>query len=170
MKRILRAALALCVILSGCAHSSPPEPVPSSADTSDPADTPSAITLIDPVEPLPTPPLVPEREVMLVAKVLRGECYDNQPDDKREVVRVICSRVSDGRFGNSVEEVITAPRQFAGYSPDNVPTANDYEIAREVLAEWYGGGCEALGEYLYFSAGSGHKNVFRKIIEEDLMP
>jgi len=105
---------------------------------------------------------VPEYEIELVAKTLRGECFDEQHDDKREVVRVICNRVSVGGFGDSIEEVITKPHQFVGYKPDNTPTANDYEIAREILTQWYDGGCVPLSEYLFFSAGGGHKNVFRK--------
>jgi hypothetical protein len=153
------AALALCAILTACSHtpspdiSSPPAatfPAPTSDETAEPTST------------TPTPPLVPEHEVELVAKTLRGECFDEQHDDKREVVRVICNRVADGRFGDSVEAVITAPRQFVGYRPGNVPTANDTEIAREILTEWYAGGCRALGKYLYFSSGGGHKNLFRE--------
>jgi hypothetical protein len=112
--------------------------------------------------PEQAPPVVPEREIELVAKTLRGECYDDEPDDKREVAKVICNRVSDGRFGDSVEAVVTAPRQFAGYRPDNVPTENDYEIAREVLTAWYECGCAPMGEYLYFTAGSGKVNIFSK--------
>ena len=112
--------------------------------------------------PTPTPPLVPEDELLLVAKVLRGECYDDQLDDKREVVKVICNRVSAGEFGDSVKAIIPAPRQFAGYRPDNVPTESDIAIAREVLTLWYESGCLPLGEYLFFTAGDGHRNVFRK--------
>jgi hypothetical protein len=109
-----------------------------------------------------TAPLAPECEVELVAKALRGECYEDEPDDKREVARVICNRVSTGGFGDSIEAVITAPMQFVGYRPDNVPSDNDYAIAREILTEWYAGGCAPLGEYLFFSSGAGHRNAFRK--------
>jgi hypothetical protein len=105
--------------------------------------------------------VIPEFEIELVAKTLRGECYDDQPDDKREVVKVICNRVAAG-FGDSIEAVITASHQFAGYKPDNKPTTNDYEIAHEVLTEWYVSGCAAMGEYLYFTAGGGRTNIFRK--------
>ena len=108
------------------------------------------------------PTLVPESEIELVAKVLRGECYDDQLDDKREVVKVICNRVSDGHFGGSIEAVITAPKQFVGYKPDNVPTENDYAIACEVLTQRYAGGCKPMSEYLFFSSGDGRRNVFRK--------
>jgi len=173
MKHLYITALAvfmLCMILTGCGHTPPTEtPAPSVAERI-PEDSTPASTPDDTPEPTSTPKpfTVPKHEVDLVAKTLRGECYDEQHDDKREVVRVICNRVSvvrgpDGeRFGDSIETVITAPRQFAGYRPGNVPTDNDYEIAREVLVEWYAGGCQPLGKYLFFSAGNGHKNIFRE--------
>jgi len=172
------AALMLCVILTGCQNSTVTDISPSPTETSTPQEAPVAevttpastpeVSATPDETPEPAPPLVPEYEIYLVAKTLRGECYDEQHDDKREVVRVICNRVSvvrgpDGeRFGDSIEAVITAPRQFAGYRPDNKPTANDFEIACEILTEWYEGGCKPLSNYLFFSAGSGHINVFRE--------
>jgi len=162
MKKLIITISLLCIILTGCAHSPPPDTPSPSSTTSSLVELTSVSTPAETSEPTPVPPLVPDFEIELVAKTLRGECYDDQPDDKREVVKVICNRVSDGRFGDSIEAVITAPRQFHGFRPSIVPTANDYEIAREVLTEWYECGCVPLGEYLFFSSGGGHKNVFRK--------
>jgi len=175
MKHIKRLFIFLlfCIVLNGCAHSPPPDTLPPSTEASVPVKSTPASTPEETSGPTPAPPLVPEHEVELVAKTLRGECYDNQHDDKREVVKVICNRVSinrgpDGeRFGDSIEAIITAPRQFHGYRESNVPTANDYEIAREVLTEWYENGCQPLGKYLFFSAGNNHKNVFREKFKED---
>jgi hypothetical protein len=158
--------LLLLFTLTACSPATPQEAAPS--DT--PTETPSALaTTNDPsekkiAEPLPSSAaiIIPAREVELVAKTLRGECYDDQLDDKRDVVRVICNRVAERSFGSSIEAVITAPHQFAGYHDDNEPTASDYVIAHEILEQWYGGGCKPLGEYLYFSSGSDHKNVFSK--------
>ena len=165
-----RLSIVLCVLmvclLVGCDQKPPIAEVseqpaqteaPSETDT---ASTQSVLTSEEP--PSSTTILIPEYEIELVAKTLRGECFDEQHDDKREVVRVICNRVSVGGFGDSIEEVITKPYQFVGYRPDNTPTDNDYEIAREILTQWYDGGCVPLSEYLFFSAGGGHKNVFRK--------
>jgi hypothetical protein len=114
--------------------------------------------------------VVPAREIELVAKTLRGECYDEQADDKREVVKVICNRVSVGGFGDSIEAVVTAPNQSIGYHDYNEPTTNDYAIAREVLTAWYEGRCVPLSEYLYFSSASNHKNVFRREWKEASNP
>jgi hypothetical protein len=163
MFKILCGAMMIVALCAGCAHA-PPEALPTEASvtTETPSPPPMGEATDSSAAPTEAPPLVPKREILLVAKVLRGECYDDQPDDKREVVRVICNRVSAGTFGDSIEAVITAPHQFAGYKPGSEPTANDTEIAREILTEWYAGGCQPLGEYLFFTAGDGHKNVFRK--------
>lgn len=168
MKNILKGSLTaaiFCAVLVACSHAPPSDLSPPTAELY-PETIDSAITSSGPIESI-TPLMVPEREIELVAKALRGECYDDQPDDKREVARVICNRVCDGRFGDDVESVVTAPRQFAGYRPDNVPTVNDYEIAREVLTEWYAGGCQPLSKYLFFSSGGGHVNVFREDFETE---
>jgi len=160
---MILAALLVCA-LAGCIKTGDAEPSAHTTVSQNTTEVPSMRAAPSTAAFIPEPslPLVPELEVELVAKTLRGECYDDQPDDKREVVKVICNRVSDGRFGDSIEAVITAPHQFQGFRLDNVPSANDYEIAREVLAEWYGGGCAPLGEYLFFSSGGGRTNVFRK--------
>jgi len=168
MKWISTIILLLIILtVAGCSSTNPTTKTTASATQT---ETPPATASTEPqsgrpsAEPLPNSAVtaVPDFEVELVAKTLRGECYNEQHDDKREVVKVICNRVSMGGFGDSVEAVITAPKQFVGYRPGNIPTANDYEIAREILTEWYEGGCVPLGEYLFFSSGDGHKNAFRK--------
>ena len=167
MYSLKQVFLILCAVLTGCAHSPPPDTPPPSTEASATVESTPASTPEETSEPEPTLPLVPEHEVELVARVLRGECYDDQHDDKREVVKVICNRVSVGGFGNSIEEVVTARRQFQGYRESNEPTANDYEIAREVLTEWYENGCQPMGKYLFFSSGNNHRNVFREKLKED---
>lgn len=97
-----------------------------------------------------------------MALTLAGECYDHKTEDKRRVCEVILNRVSDGRFGNSIMEVLTAENQFNGYWTQSRPvSANDYEIAEQVLRDWYDGGCKALSEYLFFSASDNLENQFR---------
>jgi len=158
--------LLFALILTGCSQTKLPTETLSGIPTGTPSAAATTVIPNAPASEKPSPSsaaiAVPDFEVELVAKTLRGECFDEQHDDKREVVKVICNRVSHGEFGDSIEAVITAPRQFQGYRTGNIPTANDYEIAREVLAEWYEGGCRPMGEYLFFSSGNGHKNVFRE--------
>jgi spore germination cell wall hydrolase CwlJ-like protein len=103
-----------------------------------------------------------DEEVEVIAKTLAGECYDDKLNDKRLVVEVILNRVSDGRFGESVIEVVSAKGQFNGYWKQNRPVSDsDIRIAKETLREWYENDCKKLSEYLYFCAGPNKENVFR---------
>lgn len=109
----------------------------------------------------PEPPYTDE-ELEALVQTLRGECYDDKPDCKRKVCETICNRVSAGIFGDSIVDVVSAPYQFAGYwAPSRPASENDYEIARQVLEDWYANDCEALSEWLYFVAGENRENVFR---------
>lgn len=104
-----------------------------------------------------------EDELEAMVLTLAGECYDDKEADKRLVCEVILNRVSDGRFGDTVVEVVSSPNQFNGYWSQSRPVSeNDYEVAEQALTEWYENDCEALSEYLYFSAGDNRENSFRK--------
>lgn len=108
------------------------------------------------------PTLYSDEEVSAIATTLAGECYDDKLDDKRSVAEVICNRVSDGNFGDSITAVVSAKGQFAGYWNQSRPISeSDIQIAKETLREWYVNGCEKLSEYLFFCAGSNRENVFR---------
>lgn len=102
-------------------------------------------------------------ELNTLAKLLAGECYADEYEDKKLVCEVVLNRVSDGRFGDSVVEVITSEHQFVGYwHQAREITENDYDVAEEALSAWYARGCTALSDNLFFTAGSGHTNQFRK--------
>lgn len=108
-------------------------------------------------------PYTPE-EVHAMALTLAGECYENQPQDKRNVAWVICNRASDGRFGEGIIGVVSSTEhavQFSGYWVQSRSISeNDLEIAEEVLAAYYAGE-EPIHEYLYFTGGTGTTNNFR---------
>lgn len=103
-------------------------------------------------------------EVHAIALTLAGECYENQPQDKRNVAWVICNRVTDGRFGKGVVGVVSSTEhaiQFAGYWVQGRSISeNDLEIAEEVLAAYYAGE-EPIHDYLYFTGGTGVTNNFK---------
>lgn len=123
--------------------------------------------LIEPTEPPEEEPVLPYTldEVHAIALTLAGECYDNQEQDKRNVAWVICNRVTDGRFGEGIIEVVSSTEhaiQFCGYWEQSLPISdNDWEIAEEVLAAYYAGE-EPIHDYLYFTGGTGVTNNFRK--------
>lgn len=103
-----------------------------------------------------------DEELDALALTLSGECYDHKTQDKRRVCEVVLNRVSDGRFGDSVIEVLSAENQFEGYwMQSRSVSENDYEVAEQALEDWYAGGCKALSEYLFFCAGDNLENEFR---------
>ena len=101
-------------------------------------------------------------ELDAMALTLAGECYEHKPQDKRRVCEVILNRVSDGGFGSSIIEVLSAENQFNGYwVQSRTVSENDYEVAEQALRDWYNGGCKALSKYLFFCAGDNLENEFR---------
>ena len=120
------------------------------------------------VEPETTPAPVPEEpqwtmeDLNAMALTLSGECYDDKVEDKRLVCEVILNRVSDGRFGATIIEVLSAENQFSGYWEQSRPVSeNDLAVAEQALRDWYDNGCEPLSSYLFFCAGENRENNFK---------
>ena len=123
-----------------------------------------------PLSPVPTPETAPwtEEDVLAIARTLSGECYEDKTQDKRLVAEVIVNRVSAGHFGDTVIDVVTSPYQFVGYwNPSREISENDMQIATETLRDWYANDCNALSEWLYFTAGDNRENNFRTEYEEE---
>lgn len=105
-------------------------------------------------------------ELTLVAKTVWGEARGCSREEQMLVVWCICNR-ADAR-DQSIEEVVTAPHQFAGYRESNPVEEPILEVVREVLEAWSRGE-EALvfepyattSEYQFFS-GDGRHNWFRE--------
>lgn len=101
-----------------------------------------------------------EEDIEALAVTLSGECYDEEPEDKRRVCEVVLNRVSTG-FGNTIQDVLSAPKQFEGYWSQSRPASlDDYAIAEESIKDWYSNGCRPLSKWLFFESGEGHKNRF----------
>lgn len=164
-------AVVCLVLLAGCAKEpvtvtvNPPESTATEVQTSAPTETPAPTP--EPAAPVPEPTATPDPwaadDVEAIARTLSGECYDDKLEDKRLVAEVILNRVSDGRWGDTVIEVVTAKNQFHGYwNPSRDVSDTDREIATQTLRDWYANDCAALSEYLFFEAGPNRENVFRK--------
>lgn len=105
-------------------------------------------------------------EITLAAQTVWGEARGCSRDEQKLVVWCICNR-ADAR-NQSVEEVVTAPYQFAGYDPDNPVESEIVEVVEEVFQAWARGE-EALilppyattSNYQYFG-GDGKHNWFRE--------
>lgn len=105
-------------------------------------------------------------EVTLVAQTLWGEARGCSRDEQKLVAWCICNR-ADAR-GQSIEEVVTAPHQFAGFNPEHPVDAELVAVAEEVLQAWSRSE-EALilppyantSDYQFFH-GDGEHNWFRE--------
>lgn len=124
--------------------------------------------------PAPTPePVKEERvldpaEVEYIGRTIWGEADGVKSEAERAAVAwCILNRV-DAR-GQTIEEVVTAPRQFHGYRPadkwGDCPQRH-LDLAADVMARWYAekDGAEDVGrvlpaEYLFF-VGDGERNHF----------
>lgn len=156
--KIITLVLTIIVIFTACSS-------PTVNDTNSQTTTNVSYHVEEPIietEPIVETEPFTDEEVEAIAKTLAGECYDDKLNDKRLVVEVILNRVSDGRFGESVIEVVSAKGQFIGYWKQSRPVSDsDIKIAKETLREWYENGCKKLSEYLFFCAGPNRENVFR---------
>ena len=124
---------------------------------------------VDSYNPEPTPEVVAKYssdEVTLTAQAVWGEARGCSRDEQKLVIWCICNRAD--AFNQSVEEVITAPYQFAGYSPSNPVDPEIVEVVEEVFQAWSRGE-EALvlppysttSNYKFFG-GDGEHNWFRE--------
>lgn len=54
-----------------------------------------------------------EEEINLICRVVETETYDQDFDSKVNVANVVFNRLDDGRFGDTITEIVTNPKQFA---------------------------------------------------------
>lgn len=108
-----------------------------------------------------------EEDVIACARMLWGEARGCSLENKMGCVWIVCNRVDDPRFPDTIKAVIKQPGQFHGYSTSFPATDELMDIARDVLTRW---SLEKQGveverelsiDYLYFH-GDGGKNHFRK--------
>lgn len=105
-------------------------------------------------------------EITLVCQTVYGEARGCSKEEQQLVAWCICNRADYS--GTSVEQVVTANRQFHGYDPENPVTEEIFENVTEVLEAWSRNE-EALvyepyattTEYRYFS-GDGRHNWYRE--------
>lgn len=100
-----------------------------------------------------------EQDLNAIAKVLYG--YRNSSDrDLEGIVWVILNRMdnqSEFRSLGTIQEVVSQPSQWMGYSSDNPVLENLWEIADDVLYKYETDGKRLFGqEYLYFEWGSDY--------------
>jgi hypothetical protein len=111
-----------------------------------------------------------DRDIELLANTVWGEARGCTPDEQRLVVWTVLQRVDHPeRWGDDIEAVITAHRQFVGYRPGNPICPDISALVAGVLADW-AQGAEPLthtryaptAPYFYFD-GDGRNNWFREV-------
>lgn len=108
-----------------------------------------------------------EDDVAEVAKMLWGEARGCTRDNQIKCAWIVCNRVDDARFPDTIQGVLSQPHQFHGYDPSYPVTDELYSIAFDVLTRW---SYEKQGipvrrelpnTYLWFT-GDGEQNHFRE--------
>ena len=108
-----------------------------------------------------------EDDVAAMAKMLWGEARGCSRDNQIKCAWIVCNRVDDERFPDTIQEVLEQPSQFHGYDPTYPVTDELYNIAFDVLTRW---SYEKQGipvrrelpsSFLWFT-GNGQENIFRE--------
>jgi len=111
-----------------------------------------------------------DRDVDMLAKMVWGEARGCTPDEWRLTVWTVLQRVdAPGRWGDTIEAVLTAPSQFMGYRASFPVDPAIRAVVEEVLADWAQGAEPLTHElyaptapYFYFD-GDGRNNYFREV-------
>lgn len=166
---IILLALLLCIVYARATweYEAPSSPAPT-------------VTAEETVEPeqseAPEPSEAPvhyemyftEDDVAAVAKMLWGEARGCTRDNQIKCAWVVCNRVDDDRFPDTIQGVLGQPCQFHGYSESFPVTDELYSAAFDVLTRW---SYEKQGipvhrelakSFLWFT-GNGVENIFREV-------
>ena len=108
-----------------------------------------------------------EDDVAAMAKMLWGEARGCTRDNQIKCAWVVCNRVDDERFPDTIQGVLEQPSQFHGYDPTYPVTDELYSVAFDVLTRWsyekqgVPVRRELSGSFLWFT-GNGEENIFRE--------
>lgn len=109
---------------------------------------------------MPPEPWEPEpADVEYISRTIWGEARGCDEEQRAAVAWCILGRVSDDRFPDSIQGVVTQPHQFQGYSP-NFPADTFYDEAKEIIIRWHNGEWGMDPDMLWFY-GDGQINHFR---------
>lgn len=98
-------------------------------------------------------------DVVLISRVIWGECRGCPEEEQWAQGCCIVNRVDDPRWPDTIAEVVLQHQQFQGYSPNN-PAEPFYGMAREILIAWHNGDT-GVPKDMCFCAGDGKHQRFR---------
>lgn len=94
-----------------------------------------------------------QRDREVFAQMIYGEA--GYGADPFEVAHVALNRLASGLFGDTLTEVITAKRQFAGFNENHPIDKNCLAIGNQAINDFIANGCKPFCKYIYFHT---HKN------------
>jgi hypothetical protein len=108
-------------------------------------------------------------DVIMLARTVWGEARGCTPDEWRLVVWTVLQRVDrPDKYGDTIEAVVTAPRQFVGYRTSHPVCPDIRDVVITELMAWAQGAeppthprYAPTAPYFYFD-GDGRNNWFRK--------
>ena len=165
---IILLALLLCIVYAratwdGGALQAPTPAVTEETVEPEPSEAPEPSE-----EPIYYIMYFTEEDAAEVAKMLWGEARGCTRDNQIKCAWVVCNRVDDDRFPDTIQEVLEQPSQFHGYDPTYPVTDELYNVAFDVLTRW---SYEKQGvpvrrelaqSFLWFT-GNGVENIFREV-------
>lgn len=127
------------------------------------------VQIIPPADQIEREYIPDAAEVAALAKMVYGEARGIRSDaEKAACIWCVLNRVDDPRFPDTVIEVVSAPYQFAGYSPFHPVTPELEALAADVLTRYHAekngqqdAGRTLPADYLFFT-GDGKRNHFTK--------
>ena len=157
-------ALLLCIVYARATWDGEALPPPDTVET---AEAPESSEAPEPSEaPIYYEMYFTEEDAAEVAKMLWGEARGCTRDNQIKCAWVVCNRVDDERFPDTIQGVLEQPSQFHGYDPSYPVTSELYDVAFDVLTRW---SYEKQGihvrrelpeNFLWFT-GNGEENIFR---------
>lgn len=138
-----------------------------------PTETPVTPSSPQEAEEEATEPPYTEQDITMLAQMVWGEARGCAKAEQALCVWTVINRLEDGRFGKTLQEVLTKPYQFAGYSPNNPATDEIRMTVEDALAAWARGEtAPALppyaetGGYLYFTGSRGDDGQLHNFFKE----
>ena len=163
---IVLLALLLCIVYARAVWEEQPAPAPT-ATAEEPAEPEPSEAPLQSEPPVYYEMYFTEDDVAEVAKMLWGEARGCTQDNQIKCAWIVCNRVDDARFPDTIQGVLSQPHQFHGYDPSYPVTDELYNVAFDVLTRW---SYEKQGipvrrelaeSFLWFT-GDGVTNYFRE--------
>lgn len=165
---IILLALLLCIVYARATWEGEAPSSPAPTATTEEAVEPEQTEAPEPSEtPVYYEMYFTEEDVAAVAKMLWGEARGCARDNQIKCAWIVCNRVDDERFPDTIQDVLEQPSQFHGYDPTYPVTDELYSVAFDVLTRW---SYEKQGipvrrelpsSFLWFT-GNGQENIFRE--------